>query len=67
MMRSRIWPMSSPVVDIDHVESRFPAGTRSGEGSASLHKFLEAARRIRVQAGLPGALHQPRRTRGVNE
>jgi len=67
MMRARIWRISPPATDIDHVESRFPAGTRSGEGSASLHKFLEAARRTRIQAGLPGAIHQQRRTRGGNE
>jgi len=67
MIRARIWPLSPPPPEADNVESRFPAGTRSGEGSASLQKFLEAARRSRVQAGLPTALQRQRRVRGLNE
>jgi hypothetical protein len=46
----RIWPAATPAPDVDSVESRFPPGSRSGEGSESLRMFLEAARKTRVPA-----------------
>ena len=67
MMRARIWPMKAPAADEEGIESRFPPGTRSGEGSQSLHVFLEAARRSRLPAGLPPLVHQRRRERSRGE
>ncbi|MHB1123541.1 MAG: hypothetical protein ACYC0T_12575 [Ramlibacter sp.] len=62
-MRAPTWPTKSPDADDEGVESRFPAGTRSGEGSQSLHVFLEAARKARLPAGLPLPAHQRRHER----
>lgn len=67
MMRARIWPTKSSGGDDEGIESRFPAGTRSGEGSQSLHVFLEAARKARLPAGQPIPVHQRRRERSRNE
>lgn len=50
-------------MDIDGIESRFPPGTRSGEGSQSLHVFLESARKARLPAALPLPVRQHRRER----
>jgi hypothetical protein len=49
-MRFPFWPVLPPVPDFEAVESRFPAGTRSGEGSDSLRVYLESARRTRIHA-----------------
>jgi len=56
-MKVRLWPVSQRVPELDSIESRFPSGTRSGEGTESLRPFLESARRLRVQSfpGLPSA------------
>lgn len=51
MVKVRIWPAARQDGDLDNVESRFPPGSRTGEGSASLHVFLEAARKARIQGG----------------
>ena len=67
MMRARIWSMKSSDVDADGIESRFPPGTRSGEGSQSLHVFLESARKARSPAGSAPLVHQRRRERSRSE
>lgn len=67
MMRARIWPMKPSDADLDGIESRFPPGSRSGEGSQSLHVFLESARKARLPAGLPLPAHQRRHDRGRND
>lgn len=67
MVRARIWPMKSSDVDLDGIESRFPPGSRSGEGSQSLHVFLESARKARLPAGLPLLPHQRRHDRSRND
>lgn len=67
MIRARIWPMKPSDADEDGIESRFPAGTRSGEGSQSLHVVLESARKARLPAGLPLPAHQRRREHNRNE
>lgn len=65
MMRARIWPLRQPVADVEGIESRFPPGSRSGEGSDSLRVFLEAARNARPPAALPLTSRERRRnTRG---
>ncbi|NKE66052.1 hypothetical protein RAMLITH_09490 [Ramlibacter sp. RBP-2] len=66
-MRARIWAAKSSNGDEEGIESRFPAGTRSGEGSQSLHVFLEAARKARLPAGLPLPGHQRRHEHGRND
>lgn len=66
-MRARIWPMKPSDADVDGIESRFPAGTRSGEGSQSLHVFLESARKARLPAGSPPLVRQRRRERSRSE
>ena len=66
MMRARLWPVKSADADREGIESRFPAGTRSGEGSQSLHVFLEAARKARLPVA-PLAPHQRRRERNRDE
>jgi hypothetical protein len=53
-MRVRFWPELPTIPDFEGLESRFPPGTRTGEGSDSLRAFLEAARKARVGAALPG-------------
>jgi hypothetical protein len=53
-MRIRLWPEFPTIHDVDGLESRFPPGTRTGEGSESLRLFLEAARQARVGAVAPG-------------
>ncbi|HEY0886820.1 MAG TPA: hypothetical protein VGE20_16130 [Ramlibacter sp.] len=53
--------------DVDGIESRFPPGSRSGEGSQSLHVFLEAARKARLPAGQPLPAHPRRREPSRNE
>jgi len=65
-MRARIWAMKPSDAEADAIESRFPPGTRSGEGSQSLHVFLEAARKARLPA-LPLQPRQHRRERSRSE
>jgi len=49
-MKVRFWPERSAPPDFKGLESRFPPGTRTGEGSESVRMFLEAARKSRVGA-----------------
>lgn len=51
-MKIRLWQMPRRPQQ-EGVESRFPPGTRSGEGSESVRVFVEAARRSRVDAIAP--------------
>lgn len=67
MMRGRFWPMKPSDAEVDGIESRFPPGSRSGEGSHSLQVFLEAARKARLPAGLPLPPHQRRGQRSRDE
>lgn len=67
MMRARFWPMKPSDSETDGIESRFPPGTRSGEGSHSLHVFLEAARKTRLPAGAPALVRQRRAERSRDE
>lgn len=67
MMRSRFWPTKPSDSEMDGIESRFPPGTRSGEGSQSLRVFLEAARKTRVPAGAPALVRQRRHDRSGGE
>lgn len=48
-MKVRLWQMPRRP-EREGVESRFPPGTRSGEGSESVRVFVEAARESRVDA-----------------
>ena len=67
MMRARFWPMKPSNSELDGIESRFPPGTRSGEGSHSLQVFLEAARKARLPANSPALVDQQRRDRNRGE
>lgn len=66
-MSARIWPMKPSDADLDGIESRFPPGSRSGEGSQSLHVFLESARKARLPAALPVPAQQRRQKRSRSE
>lgn len=59
-MSVRRWPWLQRMPDLDHLESRFPPGSRSGEGTDSLRPFLESGRRTRVHATTP----EPRQPSG---
>lgn len=67
MLRARFWPTKPSDSEMDGIESRFPPGTRSGEGSHSLHVFLEAARKTRLSAGVPAVVRQRRGERNPDE
>ena len=60
-MRARFWQTKLSDTEVDGIESRFPPGSRSGEGSQSLHIFLESARRTRLPVGSPPHVHERRR------